>query len=207
MASIDPIPPVDSLATSLDPPQSSEPTAYPATITPVYSDGAAEPASQDMSKSSVPEEDKGSTRSSYIQSEHPAPGESRNQDNGDNNNGGMTSVPKPPLDTTVPSSPSPATEPTSPTITSPQISLVLLLVSGRRRTMSFPAIDSTTVLRAKELIWNSWPAEWKDEQPPAPGFLRLLHLGKIWGDDDLLTSEWRLCFFETRLDRRLAFFS
>jgi len=38
----------------------------------------------------------------------------------------------------------------------PQVFLTFLLVSGRRRTMSFdPAI---TVGRVKELVWNAWPA-------------------------------------------------
>lgn len=37
----------------------------------------------------------------------------------------------------------------------PQVSLTFLLVSGRRRTMSFE--PETTVGRAKELIWNAWP--------------------------------------------------
>lgn len=37
----------------------------------------------------------------------------------------------------------------------PQVFLTFLLVSGRRRTMSFdPAI---TVGRVKELVWNAWP--------------------------------------------------
>lgn len=38
----------------------------------------------------------------------------------------------------------------------PQVFLTFLLVSGRRRTMSFdPAI---TIGRVKELVWNAWPA-------------------------------------------------
>jgi hypothetical protein len=38
----------------------------------------------------------------------------------------------------------------------PQVSLTFLLLSGRRRTMSFdPAI---TIGRVKELVWNAWPA-------------------------------------------------
>jgi hypothetical protein len=37
----------------------------------------------------------------------------------------------------------------------PQVSLTFLLVSGKRRTMSFD--PETTVGRAKELVWNAWP--------------------------------------------------
>ena len=37
----------------------------------------------------------------------------------------------------------------------PQVSLTFLLVSGRRRTMSFE--PETTVGRVKELVWNAWP--------------------------------------------------
>lgn len=62
-----------------------------------------------------------------------------------------------------------------------QIILTLLLVSGRRRILAFQ--KDVTILRAKELIWNTWPQEWKNEQPPSPGFLRLLYLGKIWPDN------------------------
>jgi hypothetical protein len=38
----------------------------------------------------------------------------------------------------------------------PQTSLTFLLVSGRRRTMSFE--PDTTVGRVKELVWNAWPS-------------------------------------------------
>ena len=37
----------------------------------------------------------------------------------------------------------------------PQVSLTFLLVSGRRRTMSFD--HEITVGRVKELVWNAWP--------------------------------------------------
>ncbi|KAF9515718.1 hypothetical protein BS47DRAFT_1341647 [Hydnum rufescens UP504] len=69
----------------------------------------------------------------------------------------------------------------SEAIEPPQIHLTLLLISGRRRNLSFN--PQSTVLRVKEIIWNTWPAEWKDEQPPSAGFLRLLYLGKIWSDE------------------------
>lgn len=33
------------------------------------------------------------------------------------------------------------------------------------------------------------PAEWQDERPPAPSYLRVLYLGKILQDDDTLSSK------------------
>lgn len=79
------------------------------------------------------------------------------------------------INTVTPGTP----EPTDAVL--PQITLTLLLLSGRRRVLSFP--KDATILRAKELIWNTWPQDWKNEQPPSPGFLRLLYLGKIWPDN------------------------
>ncbi|KAI0077583.1 hypothetical protein K474DRAFT_1684236 [Panus rudis PR-1116 ss-1] len=66
----------------------------------------------------------------------------------------------------------------------PQVSLTFLLISGRRRVMSFD--QETTIGRVKELVWNAWPNEWQDERPPAPSYLRILYLGKILQDDDTL---------------------
>ncbi|KAI0337656.1 hypothetical protein BDW22DRAFT_1433188 [Trametopsis cervina] len=65
-----------------------------------------------------------------------------------------------------------------------QVSLTFLLVSGRRRNMTFE--PETTVGRVKELVWNAWPSDWQDERPPAPSYLRILYLGKILQDDDSL---------------------
>ncbi|CAL1709368.1 unnamed protein product [Somion occarium] len=67
----------------------------------------------------------------------------------------------------------------------PQVSLTFLLVSGRRRTMSFD--HEATVGRVKELVWNAWPNDWQDERPPGPSYLRILYLGKILQDDDTLS--------------------
>ena len=39
------------------------------------------------------------------------------------------------------------------------------------------------------LIQPHKPLEWQDDRPPAPSYLRILHLGKILQDDDTLTSE------------------
>lgn len=73
-----------------------------------------------------------------------------------------------------------------------EISLTFLLISGKRRTMSFAA--STTIGRVKELVWNSWPVEWSDEQPPAPNYLRILYLGKMLQDEDVLECESQSCY-------------
>ncbi|KAF4582464.1 hypothetical protein EYR38_002589 [Pleurotus pulmonarius] len=74
----------------------------------------------------------------------------------------------------------------APVPQTPQTYLTFLLVSGRRRTMSFD--PETTIGRVKELVWNAWPSEWQDERPPAPSYFRILHLGKILLDDDTLTK-------------------
>jgi len=79
----------------------------------------------------------------------------------------------------------PVTEPFIPQ--TPQVSLTFLLVSGQRKSQSFD--PETTVGRVKELVWNAWPtrdADWQDERPPAPSYLRILYLGKILQDDDTL---------------------
>lgn len=48
----------------------------------------------------------------------------------------------------------------------PQVSITFLLVSGRRRTMTFE--PETTVGRVKELVWNTWP----NGEPCAAGLAR-----------------------------------
>jgi hypothetical protein len=68
----------------------------------------------------------------------------------------------------------------------PQASLTFLLVSGRRRNMNFE--PATTIGRVKELVWNTWPADWQDERPPAPAYLRILFRGRVLQDDDTLTG-------------------
>ncbi|KAF8624329.1 hypothetical protein AX17_007157 [Amanita inopinata Kibby_2008] len=70
----------------------------------------------------------------------------------------------------------------------PQAFITFLLITGRRRTMSFD--PEMTVGRVKELVWNTWPEdiEWQNERPPAPSYLRLLYLGKMLQDDDMLTK-------------------
>ncbi|KAF8872495.1 ubiquitin-related domain-containing protein [Infundibulicybe gibba] len=66
----------------------------------------------------------------------------------------------------------------------PQTPLTFLLISGRRRTMNFA--PEYTIGRVKELIWNAWPEDWKDDRPPAPSYLRILYLGKMLQDDETL---------------------
>ena len=38
--------------------------------------------------------------------------------------------------------------------------------------------------------WRSNPTDWQDERPPMPGYLRVLHLGRMLQDDDTLASTW-----------------
>lgn len=66
----------------------------------------------------------------------------------------------------------------------PETTITFLLVTGKRRTMTFPS--SSTIGRVKELVWNSWPADWSDDRPPTPNFLRILYLGKMLQDEDVL---------------------
>ncbi|KIL64714.1 hypothetical protein M378DRAFT_77875, partial [Amanita muscaria Koide BX008] len=68
----------------------------------------------------------------------------------------------------------------------PQAYISFLLVTGCRRTMSFE--PETTVGRVKELVWNTWPEEWRKDRPPAPSYLRLLYLGRLLQDEDTLTK-------------------
>lgn len=85
--------------------------------------------------------------------------------------------------------PVPSTEPQAVSETvpqTPQTYLTFLLISGRRRTMSFE--PESPIGRVKELAWNSWPTEWQDERPPAPSYLRVLYLGKMLQDDETLIA-------------------
>ncbi|KAF8954899.1 ubiquitin-related domain-containing protein [Flammula alnicola] len=90
------------------------------------------------------------------------------------------------IQTETPTPAEPAMEGTVPQM--PQIYLNFLLISGKRRTMSFE--PDTTVGRVKELVWNSWPADWQDDRPPAPSYLRVLYLGRMLQDDETLNREF-----------------
>ncbi|KAF8067986.1 ubiquitin-related domain-containing protein [Lyophyllum atratum] len=76
----------------------------------------------------------------------------------------------------------------APVPQSPQVFITFLVISGRRRTMSFE--PETTLGRVKELVWNAWPSEseWEDERPLAPSYIRVLYLGKMLQDDDTLSK-------------------
>ncbi|KAG8968785.1 hypothetical protein FRC03_005965 [Tulasnella sp. 419] len=67
-----------------------------------------------------------------------------------------------------------------------KVPITLLLVSGRRRTVDFE--PDTTIAKLKEQAWNTWPADWVDERPPSPAFLRILYLGRILADDTTFSS-------------------
>jgi hypothetical protein len=102
-------------------------------------------------------------------------------------------LPSPLIMSEDPSSP-PATTSTPVTTASPpdvppsepQVSLTFLLVSGRRRTMSYE--PATTIRRVQEMLWNTWPTDWTDERPPTPSYLRILYLGKVLQDEETLIS-------------------
>ena len=49
----------------------------------------------------------------------------------------------------------------------------------------FPTLDLLPRTRCNDTYDT---AEWQDERPPAPSYLRILYLGKILQDDDTLTS-------------------
>ncbi|KIY68077.1 hypothetical protein CYLTODRAFT_421931 [Cylindrobasidium torrendii FP15055 ss-10] len=67
----------------------------------------------------------------------------------------------------------------------PQVAITFLLISGRKRAMTFDA--ETTVGRVKELVWDDWTAEESaGERPVAPSSIRLLHLGKDLADNAML---------------------
>ncbi|KAG8980637.1 hypothetical protein FRB90_007581, partial [Tulasnella sp. 427] len=78
-----------------------------------------------------------------------------------------------------------AAEPT-PVPATPKVSITLLLVSGRRRTVEFE--KQTTVGELKEIVWSTWPGDWSDELPPSASFLRILYLGRILTDETILSS-------------------
>ncbi|TFK65144.1 hypothetical protein BDN72DRAFT_741013, partial [Pluteus cervinus] len=67
-----------------------------------------------------------------------------------------------------------------------QVQITLLLISSRRKVMTFDA--EMTIGRVKELVWNSWPSEWQDEYPASPSHLRMLYLGRMLQDEDMLSD-------------------
>ncbi|ORY24003.1 hypothetical protein BCR39DRAFT_472763, partial [Naematelia encephala] len=67
------------------------------------------------------------------------------------------------------------------------VHLRVLVISGQSHVFTFE--PETTVGRMKELLWSMWPPEWTSPaQPPSPSFLRVLHAGRVLGDDSTLTS-------------------
>lgn len=74
-----------------------------------------------------------------------------------------------------------------------QTYITFLFLSGRRRLMNFD--PDTTIGRVKELVWAAWaaapsegqqPGQEVEERPPAPSYLRVLHLGRMLQDDETL---------------------
>lgn len=69
----------------------------------------------------------------------------------------------------------------------PRTSVTFLLISNRRKTMSFD--PETSVARVKELLWNAWDSDWQDSdsRPHAPAYIRLIYQGKVLQDEDMLS--------------------
>ncbi|KAF8601507.1 hypothetical protein BDV93DRAFT_475292 [Ceratobasidium sp. AG-I] len=88
-----------------------------------------------------------------------------------------TPIPEPPL--AAPTSSTPSPKPTD-------VAITFLLITGSRTTMHFA--PTMTVGRVKEAFWSSWSPENTSEKPPAPSFLRVLHMGKILSDDQTLAA-------------------
>ncbi|CAE6494767.1 unnamed protein product [Rhizoctonia solani] len=66
------------------------------------------------------------------------------------------------------------------------IPITFLLISGDRKQMHFA--PETTIGRVKELFWNAWTPENPETKPPSSSFLRVLHMGKVYSDDQTLAS-------------------
>lgn len=65
-------------------------------------------------------------------------------------------IPEPDSNTPAPPVSPPTTMPVTIPPEVPKTQLTFLLVSGKRRTMSFD--PDTTIGRVKELVWNAWPS-------------------------------------------------
>ncbi|KAB5588473.1 hypothetical protein CTheo_8087 [Ceratobasidium theobromae] len=66
------------------------------------------------------------------------------------------------------------------------IAVTFLLISGARKSMHFS--PTMTVGRVKEAFWSAWSPENAADKPPAPSFLRVLHMGRILSDDQTLAA-------------------
>lgn len=90
-----------------------------------------------------------------------------------------------PPSTSVPA-PSPAPTSSSPPPKSTDVAITFLLITGSRKTMHFA--PTMTFGRVKEGFWSAWSPENPADKPPAPSFLRVLHMGKILSDDQTLAA-------------------
>ncbi|CAE6429658.1 unnamed protein product [Rhizoctonia solani] len=89
----------------------------------------------------------------------------------------------PPSEPSEPAAPAPAPAPApEPT----DIPVTFLLISGERKQMHFA--PTMTFGRVKEAFWGAWTPENPDTKPPAPSFLRVLHMGKVLSDDQTLAD-------------------
>jgi len=88
--------------------------------------------------------------------------------------------------TGVPPAPAPTTVPAPPPPKPTDVAVTFLLISGTRQTMHFT--PTMTFGRVKEAFWGAWTPETAADKPPAPSFLRVLHMGKILSDDQTLAA-------------------
>ncbi|CAG7847292.1 SubName: Full=Uncharacterized protein {ECO:0000313/EMBL:CCA71021.1} [Serendipita indica DSM 11827] len=73
---------------------------------------------------------------------------------------------------------------------SPAVSLTFLLLSGKRKTLEFEQTE--TIANIKQRLVNEWPPEWQDEVKPASiASIRLLFLGRLLADDEVLSANPR----------------
>ncbi|KAG9104510.1 hypothetical protein FRC07_009789 [Ceratobasidium sp. 392] len=82
----------------------------------------------------------------------------------------------------------PASTPSAPQPNPTDVAITFLLISGTRQTMHFA--PTMTFGRVKEAFWGTWTPENAADKPPAPSFLRVLHMGKILSDDQTLAGSF-----------------
>ncbi|KAI0234778.1 Ubiquitin-like protein 3 [Lamellibrachia satsuma] len=58
-----------------------------------------------------------------------------------------------------------------------QINLRLILVSGKTKEFLFSPSNSAADIT--QHVYDSWPQEWTDEQPPTTNILRLIYQGRF----------------------------
>lgn len=91
-----------------------------------------------------------------------------------------------PASASIPAPPAAAPTPSTPPPKTTDVAVTFLLITGSRKTMHFA--PTMTFGRVKEAFWSAWSPENSAEKPPAPSFLRVLHMGRILSDDQTLAA-------------------